>query len=656
MLANYREEKQKYLNQYDKLLEMKDLFPVVNLIDENNTIELSDIVAKKESLVKEHFFVSITGQIKSGKSTLINALIFGKEIIPADDTPHTAKLTLLKYSEKPKINVEFYTEEEWGNLKREDYFKEYLEPEVEQSISQGVFDREYIKPVAYIVEDSIDNLKEYVAKGGKYTPYVNLVTVYYPNEILKEVTIVDTPGINDPNKIRDRVAKEWIDKTNANIYTIYAGQAFSKVDMDFLDNYLLSVPKGQKITVLNQIDTLGGESELRAYVDKLLQDPSFKQREIVNDEKDLVFVSALGALIEKMDQQNLPLPPKIDFQADRLDDLGYLNKEKHNLPILEERIENKLIENKGRAILESHQKFILELFNRKKAYIKQNISEAESHAKDLTKSQEELEKDIITIKTMKEIVNKKFESIKKYGDENIKKQMNNIENELRSIFQKTRDEIIKEIEKIKEEGRNGNFTDILWGTKDKLYENQKEINKILEHLKDDLVNPIESSLEELNIELIQADKEDSLQIEYPKYLEVAYANELLSQLEDIVEEKLSEKEVERIVKKNESWIWNTSKHYEKMAIELKNIIQRLFEKLFISIKTKIEDKAKDVMYENLLNPSEKRVKKILDKREQSIKNISKNKEKLKNRIDEISLEVDKLKAELLSVEKMEASL
>ena len=142
MLDNYKNKKNKLLKKYNKMLKTKDIFP------------LDELREKKKSLKEEHFLVSFTGQIKAGKSTLINASLFGKPIIPADDTPHTAKITIIKYGEKPRLEATFYNTEEWKKLNsNKNFYKEFLKPEVENAIGQGVYVEELINKKAKIKEE-----------------------------------------------------------------------------------------------------------------------------------------------------------------------------------------------------------------------------------------------------------------------------------------------------------------------------------------------------------------------------------------------------------------------------------------------------------------------------------------------------------------------
>jgi len=59
------------------------------------------------SLERARLRIGFIGQIKTGKSTLINALIFRKPVMPVSATPMTASLCFLTYGDKPKVEVEF---------------------------------------------------------------------------------------------------------------------------------------------------------------------------------------------------------------------------------------------------------------------------------------------------------------------------------------------------------------------------------------------------------------------------------------------------------------------------------------------------------------------------------------------------------------------
>ena len=65
--------------------------------------------------------IAIVGQMKAGKSSLLNALLFeGVEVLPTASIPMTAGLTVIQYVEDledQRFEVEYYTKEEWENIK-----------------------------------------------------------------------------------------------------------------------------------------------------------------------------------------------------------------------------------------------------------------------------------------------------------------------------------------------------------------------------------------------------------------------------------------------------------------------------------------------------------------------------------------------------------
>ncbi|MCK5346474.1 MAG: dynamin family protein, partial [Candidatus Heimdallarchaeota archaeon] len=70
-------------------------------IESETIIQLSDIILNLDEL----FLLVVVGEVKSGKSSMINAL-FGAKICPEGVIPVTDRINVLKYSDKP---MEKYT-------------------------------------------------------------------------------------------------------------------------------------------------------------------------------------------------------------------------------------------------------------------------------------------------------------------------------------------------------------------------------------------------------------------------------------------------------------------------------------------------------------------------------------------------------------------
>ena len=63
--------------------------------------------------------IGIVGEVKAGKSSFLNALLFnGKEILPKAATPMTAALTKIKYGETLGGKIVFYDTKDWELIER----------------------------------------------------------------------------------------------------------------------------------------------------------------------------------------------------------------------------------------------------------------------------------------------------------------------------------------------------------------------------------------------------------------------------------------------------------------------------------------------------------------------------------------------------------
>ena len=77
--------------------------------------QFNEIIYKIEN---DKLVIGVIGQMKAGKSTFLNALIFKDEVLPAATTPMTASLSIVTYGPEKKLIVEFYNRDEWMDLKQ----------------------------------------------------------------------------------------------------------------------------------------------------------------------------------------------------------------------------------------------------------------------------------------------------------------------------------------------------------------------------------------------------------------------------------------------------------------------------------------------------------------------------------------------------------
>lgn len=204
--------------------------------------------------------IGVIGQVKAGKSSFLNTLLFnGKDILPKASTPKTATLTKMEYSDRNIISIEYYSVDEWEILKENAAVD--LDEDI-YTVAREIFsmvERNGIEPEVYLqkgheeiefdtYDDLIASLNNYVGEDGKFTPIVKAVTLYLNKEEFKGLSIVDTPGLNDPILSRTIRTKEFMEVCDVVFFLSQSGSFLDKSDWELLASQLPQ--KGVKKLVL----------------------------------------------------------------------------------------------------------------------------------------------------------------------------------------------------------------------------------------------------------------------------------------------------------------------------------------------------------------------------------------------------------------------
>lgn len=261
----------------------------------------------KANIESDTLTIGVIGQMKCGKSTFLNAFVFGKEVLPAATTPMTASLTVITYGTKEKLVAEFYTTDEWEEQKHisELNIEEFQGDPVQQSKIKAAKELvEQSKKLGSSIqtllgktqEDVLANLEQYVGAEGKFISITKSVQIEYPAEYLKGVEIVDTPGFNDPIVSREERTKDFLKRADAVLMMLYANQPFSKEDNEILFENVRKCGVGKVIVAVNKYDIPAakkGESveEMTSYVKEQLEAAIIQSR-------DETIKKALGDVIE----------------------------------------------------------------------------------------------------------------------------------------------------------------------------------------------------------------------------------------------------------------------------------------------------------------------------------------------------------------------
>ncbi|WP_298482119.1 dynamin family protein [uncultured Ruminococcus sp.] len=246
--------------------------------------------------------IGVIGQVKAGKSTFLNTLLFdGADVLPSARTPKTATLTKIEYAETNSICVEYYNPEEWSLL--EEYSRcdisdneHDVAREIMNMVSKnGIDPREYLERGTDAVQfESVDalmgQLNEYVGENGRLTPMVKNVTIRMNRPELAEISVVDTPGLNDAIASRTDKTREFIEKCDVVFFLSRASQFIDGNDMKLITSQLPQKGVEHLVLVCSRfddglLDELRKVGSLRGTMDKVKAALCTQSAEIVKRAK-----------------------------------------------------------------------------------------------------------------------------------------------------------------------------------------------------------------------------------------------------------------------------------------------------------------------------------------------------------------------------------
>lgn len=254
----------------------------------NLDAEINDIKSVSDNLRQGVFRLLVLGDMKRGKSTLLNAIL-GENLLPSDVIPCTAILTIIRYSENKQVTV-------------------YFDNDTLEKLDFNQFKEKY----------TIDPNETKSIKTEKLFSNVKYAVVEYPLPLLSNgVEVVDSPGLND-TEARNDLTLGYINNCHAVLFVLSATQQCTKEERRYLENYLKD--KGLSIFfIINRWDELrqslfdpDDEDEVQKAEMKLRQvfKSSLYEYCQIEGKGDLyqqrVFeVSAKKALVKRMKEQTL---------------------------------------------------------------------------------------------------------------------------------------------------------------------------------------------------------------------------------------------------------------------------------------------------------------------------------------------------------------
>lgn len=236
--------------------------------------------------------IGVVGQVKAGKSSFLNSLFFdGENVLPRASTPMTAGLTVLEYGEDNEFSVDYYNDREWSTFegKAREYDNAISDFKANNpQVAQALNDEEIAKqlglpddaksakelvsncsPAARAkvnmkadtkafsdIRDLQDILADYVGADGRFTSVVKSLTIHLNDERLKDLRIVDTPGVNDPIQSREYRTREFLRECHGVFLLSYSGRFFDSTDVNFLSGRIGSEGIGTVVLIASKFDSV----------------------------------------------------------------------------------------------------------------------------------------------------------------------------------------------------------------------------------------------------------------------------------------------------------------------------------------------------------------------------------------------------------------
>jgi tRNA U34 5-carboxymethylaminomethyl modifying GTPase MnmE/TrmE len=289
-----------------------------NIKDESDLLQQECAIIPAEKLREEFeriagegrlLNIGIIGRVKAGKSSLLNSVFFnGESILPKAATPMTASLTVMTHGDHFSATVEYYSAGDIDEIKRlHDDYKKLWEPKFNEhkkriedkakknqenlSVSEieakakrraseeiknerlsASFDHyRLMQPSGKIdamrsrttieetiqaenIDDLMGQLNQYVGSGGQLMPFTRNAIIRLPLDSLRDIQVVDTPGINDPVASRTERTNDYLKQCDVVFIVSPSGQFASKEDTNLMDRLSSKEGVRELYFVASQVD------------------------------------------------------------------------------------------------------------------------------------------------------------------------------------------------------------------------------------------------------------------------------------------------------------------------------------------------------------------------------------------------------------------
>jgi len=264
----------------------------------NQLAEIRDDAARKSIMRLQRqllaFEPSITmiGQVKAGKTSLINAMVGWPDLLPSDVNPWTSVVTSLHTSpgapkSTSRARFQFFDKDEWSRLMDKggrigelasragadgemEKIRQQVENVREKSRNRlgrrfellmgrqheyGTFDEEVIERYVCLGDDFGEET-DATNTLGRFADITKSADLYFQRaEIPTPLCIRDTPGVNDVFLMREQITISAIRDSRICVVVLSAHQALSSIDMALI-RLIANIKSREVIIFVNRIDEL----------------------------------------------------------------------------------------------------------------------------------------------------------------------------------------------------------------------------------------------------------------------------------------------------------------------------------------------------------------------------------------------------------------
>ncbi|AXX93310.1 ATP-binding protein [Malaciobacter molluscorum LMG 25693] len=263
---------QQFINEYKTAYEKKEIVYEDSIVGEINrvkdlllddyflpSVQLKSILDKFNRKARYPMEIAITGQFSAGKSTFLNALL-SRNILPTGITPVTSKVNFINYGEEYKLKITY---------------------------KSGAEEYHSIDAIADFTDQRKDELDD-----------VKYLTLYAPMDILKDISFVDTPGLNSQSQSDTETTRRVLRDVGGIIWLTLIDNAGKMSEAEVLEEYMQHF-KNKSLCVLNQKDKFTQE--------QIKTTTNYIKTKFAKYFAEVVPISAKQALDSRQHQKNILL-------------------------------------------------------------------------------------------------------------------------------------------------------------------------------------------------------------------------------------------------------------------------------------------------------------------------------------------------------------